>query len=89
MFIVVAHYTVTMLHVVCAVLKVLLQYSRNVGLDLGQAGYQAIASCCSQRKDGLQLLSKMKVWSHLSHPLKVKGSNVIALRQMRWSQIIM
>ena len=41
-------------------LQVLLQYSRNVGLDLGQVGYQAVASGCKQRKDGLQLLAKMK-----------------------------
>lgn len=43
------------------VLQVFLQYSRDVGLDLGQVGYQAIASGCQHQRDGLQLLKKMKV----------------------------
>lgn len=41
--------------------QVLLQHSRNVGLDLGQVGYQAVATSCVQRTDGIQLLKKMMV----------------------------
>lgn len=37
------------------------KYSKSKGLDLGQMGYQALASSCRQQKDGLELLKTMQV----------------------------
>ena len=42
-------------------MQLLIDYSREAGLDLDQAGYQAIASSCLEEKDGVQLLEDMKV----------------------------
>lgn len=42
-------------------MQVLFEYSRQIGLDLGQVGYQAIASGCNHYKDGMALLDKMEV----------------------------
>ena len=31
------------------------------GLNLGQAGYQAVATCCLKEKDGIKLIEEMSV----------------------------
>ena len=43
------------------VLQLLLDYSSKADLDLDQAGYQAVASSCLEKKDGIKLLDEMKV----------------------------
>ena len=42
-------------------LQVLFECCKRIGIELGQVGYQALASGCQQHRDGLQLLDKMKV----------------------------
>ena len=44
------------------IFQAVLRHSLSVGEDLGQAGYQAVASCCLRHDDGLQLLAEMKVY---------------------------
>ena len=44
-----------------AIFQVLFEYSKNIGLELGQVGYQAMASSCREQRDGMNLLMKMKV----------------------------
>jgi len=42
-------------------LQALLEYSKWVGLDLGQAGYQAMAAGCVEKRSASVLLEKMAV----------------------------
>ena len=42
-------------------LQLLLQYAKKTNLDLGQAGYQAVAKCCLKEKEGIELLQEMRV----------------------------
>lgn len=44
------------------VLQMLLSYSKLRGVAVGQTGYQGVASCCNNRRDGLALLDEIKVW---------------------------
>lgn len=54
-------------HIIIVVLQVLLQYSREMGLDVGQVGYQAVATSCQKEQDGMQLLEKIKVQYYYPH----------------------
>ena len=52
--------TTCMMCCVYVCVQALVQYGRGVGLDLGQAGYQALASGCVREEDGMTLVKKMR-----------------------------